>query len=141
MSRPRKWKRVYFVPRNHVFGNINDFSNQETIIMLVEEFEAIRLIDWEGLNQEECAKEMNVARTTVQKLYQDARVKIANCLVNGHRLKIEGGSYQLHENAKEFYGGSGCRQHRFHHYGRGRGQHRHPHGGPPGHGRGRHRYK
>ncbi|NLN80292.1 MAG: DUF134 domain-containing protein [Erysipelotrichia bacterium] len=131
MSRPRKYKRVYCVPNNNVFGSLNSINNDDFIIMLVEEFETIRLIDWEGLTQEECAQEMNVARATVQKLYQDARTKLANSLVNGLLLKVEGGNYELHENASRFYKGQGCRQQRFHHRGR------RPFDGP---GRGRHRF-
>jgi predicted DNA-binding protein (UPF0251 family) len=63
--------------------------------MTVEEYEAIRLMDLEGLTQEECAQTMNVARTTVQRIYMDARRKLAQSLVQGNILKIEGGDYQL----------------------------------------------
>ncbi len=63
--------------------------------MSVDEYETIRLIDLEGYNQEECAKQMNVARTTVQGIYARARVKIAKSLVNGKALVINGGNYQL----------------------------------------------
>jgi predicted DNA-binding protein (UPF0251 family) len=65
------------------------------IIMTVDEYEAIRLIDYEGLNQEECAKQMNVARTTAQRIYNNARVKIAKSLIEGCVLRIEGGDYKL----------------------------------------------
>ena len=47
------------------------------------------------MTQEECATMMNVARTTVQKIYNDARVKLAKSLIEGLVLKIEGGDYQL----------------------------------------------
>ena len=63
--------------------------------MTVEEYETIRLIDLEGLTQEECAESMNVAQTTVQRIYNDARRKLAHSLVNGAVLKIEGGNYKL----------------------------------------------
>lgn len=48
-----------------------------------------------GLVEEECAEKMNVARTTVQRIYNDARKKLAECLVNGIVLKKERGDYQL----------------------------------------------
>ena len=68
--------------------------------MTVEEYETIRLIDLEGLNQEACAERMHVARTTAQAMYRNARHKIADCLVNSRRLIIEGGDY-LVCNARE----------------------------------------
>lgn len=59
--------------------------------MTVDEFEALRLLDNEGLTQEACASRMNIARTTVTAIYDSARKKIADALVNGKRLLITGG--------------------------------------------------
>ena len=85
--------------------------------MTVDEYEAIRLIDMEGFNQEMCAKQMNVARTTVQGIYEVARKKIADALVNGKVLLIEGGEYLLcNHDDPSCFNERGCR-HR-------RGQHR-----------------
>lgn len=75
--------------------NTSSNNFQEEIVMSVEEFETIRLIDYEGMRQEECANYMEVARTTVQTLYQDARKKIARMLVEGLPLSIKGGNYKL----------------------------------------------
>ncbi len=69
--------------------------------MTIEEYEAIRLIDLEGLTQEECAESMDVARTTVQRIYNDARKKLARSLVNAEILKIEGGAYKLCDEAPD----------------------------------------
>ena len=63
--------------------------------MTVDEYETIRLIDLEGCTQEECAKQMHVARSTVQMIYNEARRKSADCLVNGKPLVIGGGNYRL----------------------------------------------
>jgi predicted DNA-binding protein (UPF0251 family) len=71
--------------------------------MKVDEFETIRLIDLEGFQQEECARQMNVARTTVQGIYMDARRKLAEALVNARPLVIEGGEYRLCDGT-----GQGC---------------------------------
>jgi predicted DNA-binding protein (UPF0251 family) len=78
--------------------------------MTVEEYESIRLIDLEGLTQEECAERMNVARTTVQKMYNDARKKLAESLVNGNIIKIEGGDYKLYEESDQKYCCNKCRR-------------------------------
>ena len=64
-------------------------------MMSIDEYESIRLIDYEGLNQEECAKSMDVARTTVTSIYDSARKKLAQLLVEGKTLCISGGAYRI----------------------------------------------
>ncbi len=93
-----KERKVCCLPETDLFGPLNRraFGDVE-IVMSVEEYETIRLIDKEGLMQEECAERMNVARTTVQRIYINARKKIADAIVDGKILKIEGGSYKLCE--------------------------------------------
>lgn len=61
----------------------------------IGEYETLRLIDLLGYTQDECAGQMGVARTTVQAVYNCARKKLADMLVNGKRLVIEGGNYEL----------------------------------------------
>ncbi|HKL60131.1 MAG TPA: DUF134 domain-containing protein [Sphaerochaeta sp.] len=96
MPRPRKWRNVCGLPDHNRFGPLGVGAGQrESITMTVDEYEAIRLIDMEGFNQEMCSRQMNVARTTVQGIYEVARKKIADALVNGKVLLIEGGEYLL----------------------------------------------
>ena len=59
MPRPRKWRRVCRLPQNTLFGPLAGIDDG-TIVMTVEEYETIRLIDLEGLNQEACAERMHV---------------------------------------------------------------------------------
>lgn len=94
MSRPRKCRKVCCLPRVTEF-HPKDKENENIIILTVDEYETIRLIDKEGLSQKECADYMEVARTTVQQIYNSARVKIANALVDGTGIRIEGGNYTL----------------------------------------------
>ena len=94
MARPVKPRNICSEPKINIFGPRN-LSEEIYVDMSLEEFEAIRLIDHNNLTQEECAVFMGVARTTVQKIYYDARWKISDTLVNGKTLKIEGGNYSL----------------------------------------------
>lgn len=107
MARPKKWRRVCCLPKRNRFGPLNTLIQQNHFIkMTIEEYETIRLIDLEGFTQEECAKQMNIARTTVQGMYNQARKKLAESLVNGKMLRIEGGDYKLcDENPKSCDGG------------------------------------
>ena len=97
MSRPRKFRKVCSLPSHTDFGPIVE-DNKKNIIMTVDEYETIRLIDYEIMTQEECAEQMGVARTTVQAIYAGARKKLAHYIVHGHGLKIDGGDIRLCEN-------------------------------------------
>ncbi len=90
MARPCKKRWVCSEPRCRRFGP-SDVSNAEEVILNLDEYECIRLIDYEGLEQEQCAVQMGVARTTVQAIYKSARKKLADSLVNARHLRIEGG--------------------------------------------------
>ena len=113
MPRPRKWRKVCCLPESNLFGSLNASNlDSEIITMIVEEYETIRLIDLEGFTQEECADQMNIARTTVQRIYNDARKKLSESLVNGKVLSIEGGDYKLCDGLEKSCGCGGCRRHR-----------------------------
>lgn len=94
MARPRKCRRICRMPRITHFAPQGGGTGQE-ISMTLDEFECIRLIDLEHLQQEQCALRMNVARTTVQSIYLAARSKLADALVHGKSLRIEGGDVML----------------------------------------------
>lgn len=116
MPRPRKWRKVCCLPESSLFGPHDGVEKEsEIVVMTVEEYETIRLIDLEGLTQEECADNMQVARATVQSIYKSARRKIAESLVNGNLMKIEGGDYQLCSENERKQGCGGCRRNRCRH--------------------------
>lgn len=95
MARPRKCRRICQMPRTTRFAPEDGGAGE--ICMSLDEFESIRLIDLEHLQQEECALRMNVARTTVQSIYLSARSKLAEALVAGKSLRIAGGDVRLCE--------------------------------------------
>ena len=67
MPRPRRRRRVCELPKRNIYGPLKGtIDKEQTIILNIDEYETIRLIDLEGLNQEECAERMDIARTTVQ---------------------------------------------------------------------------
>ena len=90
MPRPIRCRRIEYMPVYRSFSP-DDVTAPESIRMTVDEYEALRLLDVEGLTQEACAGRMNVARTTVTAIYDSARKKIADALVHGKRLLISGG--------------------------------------------------
>ncbi len=95
MSRPTKQRMVCQIPKELEFTPSKQGEAGEPVVLTVDEYETIRLIDKEGLSQEECSKRMGVARTTAQKIYESARKKLADSLVCGLPLKIEGGAFCL----------------------------------------------
>jgi predicted DNA-binding protein (UPF0251 family)/predicted Fe-Mo cluster-binding NifX family protein len=105
MSRPQKCRRVCFLPGVTYFKPAGiPLRVLEENQLLLEEIEAIRLKDSEHLKQEECAKKMGISRPTFQRILALARKKIADSIINGKALRIEGGNYKL---------ATGCFRNRF----------------------------
>lgn len=93
MARPEKPRFICKPPRHLSF--YADTPSSTGIHITVEEYEVIRLLDYVGMTQAECAVQMDVSRTTVQALYRDARKKLARFLMEGTYLEIKGGNYQF----------------------------------------------
>lgn len=108
MPRPKKCRRVCGLPSCREFGPRGAGCSGETVTLGLDEYEAIRLIDREGLQQEQAAAQMGVARTTVQAMVGAARRKIADCLVEGKILRIEGGDVAVCERREGCPHRSGC---------------------------------
>jgi predicted DNA-binding protein (UPF0251 family) len=66
----------------------------EAVVLSLDEFEAIRLADLDGLYQEEAAGQLGVSRQTFGNILKAAHAKVADCLVNAKKLKIEGGAVE-----------------------------------------------
>lgn len=109
MARPSRCRRICsepaydrFVPEGIPCGH--------TIVLTVDEYEVIRLIDLECLTHEQCAKQMDISRTTVTEIYQSAREKIADSIVNGKPFLIAGGHYRLCDGSAVRFCRKNCRK-------------------------------
>ena len=96
MGRRQLWRKVSFIPPITYFKPAGiPVATLGEVNLLVEEAEAIRLKDLEGLEQEECAQKMNISRTTFSRILDSARQKIADALLNGKAIRIDGGNFEL----------------------------------------------
>ena len=93
MPRPCKRRRICALPAARRFRCLE--GGEGEVRLGVDEFEALRLIDLEGLTQADCARRMEVSRATVQAIYVAARAKTARFLAEGGSLTIGGGSFAL----------------------------------------------
>jgi predicted DNA-binding protein (UPF0251 family) len=94
MARPTKWRKVENIPAIPYFiPSETDSTQFPANVLKLEELEAIRLKDLEGLEQGECAAKMEVSRPTFQRILLSAREKVADSLINGKVIHIEGGNF------------------------------------------------
>ena len=94
MARPQKCRRICNVPQTDSFRP-EKHRGEIPIIMTVDEYEVIRLVDLEEKTHEQCALQMDISRSTVQEIYENARRKLAACIVYGRKLVIAGGNYRV----------------------------------------------
>ena len=96
MARPINCRRVGSMPESNYFKPRGiPLTMLEEIVLTVDEFEAVRLADLEGLYQEQAAEKMNVSRQTFGRIIESAHKKVAEALVRGKALKIEGGEFEI----------------------------------------------
>ncbi|WP_430884206.1 DUF134 domain-containing protein [Fusibacter sp. JL216-2] len=120
MPRPMKPRRIGALPRKRKF--VPEGSVQDEVVIKLDEMEAIRLKDVEGLNQEQAAKRMHVSRQTYQLILESGRKKVAVALTEGRTIQIDGGHVTIniceytcdkcgHTHSKEYEKrGGGCPQ-------------------------------
>ena len=96
--RPKKTRWIKCEPGERCFRPQCKPVNKLTgVTMSLDELEAIRLSDLEGLTQEQISKKMKVHRSTVARIIQSAHLKVADALVNVKAIKIKGGCCKLEE--------------------------------------------
>ena len=94
MPRPKRKRIIENPPIMEGFKPFGiPMKDLEPVILLFEEYEAIRLADYDGLNQEQAALKMNVSRPTFTRIYEKARQSIAKAFVEGKAIIIEGGNF------------------------------------------------
>ena len=111
MPRPSRCRRICCEPKYDRFAPPGA-GEKEPVFLTVDEFEAVRLIDYEKRTHEQCAVQMGVSRTTVTEMYERAREKIADCLVNGKALRICGGHYRVCDGSPRGRCGGSCERSR-----------------------------
>lgn len=110
MPRPQRCRRVCSEPQFLCFSP-GGVEQPEENVLTVDEYEVIRLVDYEKKSHEQCAAAMEISRTTVTEIYEKARYKIAECLVQGKQLSINGGNYQICPGQRSCFG-KPCRKER-----------------------------
>ena len=95
--RRKKPREVVSLPENLGFRPIKESEGKQTVVLTVDEYESIRLVDKEGVSQAECGIYMNVSRATAQRIHRSARSKMATALVEGRSLRIDGGEYKINK--------------------------------------------
>lgn len=90
MVRPRLCRRIfsnphvtYFKPRGIPMSSLSE------VVLRIDEYEAVRLKDLEGLEQSECAEKMNISQPTFHRLVVSARKNISDAIINGKAIKVE----------------------------------------------------
>jgi predicted DNA-binding protein (UPF0251 family) len=98
MPRPKRNRTIKNPPVMEGFKPFGiPMTHLEPLILLYEEYESLRLSDYEGLTQEQSAEQMNVSRPTFTRIYRKARQTIAQAFVEGKAIFIEGGNYHTDE--------------------------------------------
>ena len=100
MPRPQRCRRICCPPRFDSFSPDPEredscFHDNGSVILTLDEYEVIRLVDLEKKSHEQCAAQMDISRSTATEIYESARTKIAQCIVYGKRLLISGGNYRV----------------------------------------------
>lgn len=107
MGRPFKCRRIHDNPEFNYFKPAGiPGKNIETVILTLDEYEAVRLVDFEGSYQEKAAEKMEISRQTLGNILRSAHFKIADCITHGKAILIEGGVCSM--NGKRTFECSEC---------------------------------
>lgn len=96
MPRPRRCRRIRMFPNSNYFkpAGVRAIELQE-IILSLEEYESLRLIDLENIEQEKAGKMMKISQPTLSRILKSARKKVSDAIINGKAIRIQGGNYEV----------------------------------------------
>ncbi|MCX5706566.1 MAG: DUF134 domain-containing protein, partial [Candidatus Omnitrophica bacterium] len=92
-GRPKKYRIVKIDPKISQFSPRGRPGRPDEVELKIDEFEALRLADYQGLSQKEAAKSMHISQQTFSRILKKAHKSLANALINGNIIKIQGGHY------------------------------------------------
>lgn len=96
MPRPRICRRIRGMPRRAFFKPAGvRLRELDQVILTLDEYEAIRFIDFEEVEQKKACQKMGISQPTLSRLLKSARKKLSQAIIKGKAIKIEGGSYRL----------------------------------------------
>jgi len=98
MPRKKRDRRLLAPPAIKGLSVYGPKNRSEQVILFFEEYEVIKLLDYENMTQEEAAVCMDVSRPTLTRIYESARNKVAQSMVEGKDLIIRGGNFHFDEN-------------------------------------------
>ena len=96
MVRPRRTRRIFFQPEVTYFkpAGVPMIHLKETILSF-DELEAMRFVDSEGMEQSNAGKKMKISQSTLSRLLRNGRKKLADAIINGQAIKIQGGNFKM----------------------------------------------
>lgn len=98
MGRPRKCRKIGCKPDTTFFKPAGTpLKGLEEVQLTLDELEALRLVDLRSVSQGEAAEQMEVSQPTLSRMLSSARGKVADGLVHGKAIRVEGGNYEMHE--------------------------------------------
>jgi len=103
MVRPKKNRRVVFNPKINYFKPRGiPVLDLDEVCLTIDEREAIRLADLLSMSHEDAGKQMGVSRATFGRIIQQARQTVADAIINGKAVRVEGGNYELVDGKRTF---------------------------------------
>lgn len=107
MVRPKRIRRIFFQPNVTYFKPVGiPMVNLKENVLSFDELEAIRLIDFEKMEQHKAGEKMKISQSTLSRLLRAGRKKLADAIINGYAIKIQGGNFKMMQTKGRGFGSS-----------------------------------